>query len=411
MPIWQIQTLKWEKTITRNLGLDFGFWNERLNGSLDLYSNSVVDLLIRHDIVAPGYSTMYSNVGETSNKGVELMLNAEIIRKKDLSLSANFNIGHNQAKVVKLAAGSDYMEFGSGWAGTDLKGTYDFRVVVGEPVGVIYGWETDGYYTTNDFASYDDTKRTYILKEGVPSTGLLGGAIGIRPGTLKLKDNNGRDSNGNLTGQPNGVVDADDRVILGNTTPIFAGGFGFDGRYKGFDFNILFSYVYGNKIYNATKLATASNYRNAYGNLLGFMSLDNAYSYLNRETGAIVTSLEELAAMNEGENTKEFWSPHSTGNATALTHSWAIEDGSFLRLQNVMLGYTLPVKLTSKFKCQRLRVYTTLNNLFVLTNYSGYDPEVSSAVRNSSVSNLTKGVDYSSYPKSLSWTFGVNLTF
>ncbi|HPR31502.1 MAG TPA: TonB-dependent receptor [Prolixibacteraceae bacterium] len=403
--------LKWETTITRNLGLDFGLWNGKLSGTIDAYSNSVKDLLIEHDIVAPGYSTMYENIGETSNKGIELTLDAIIVNKNDFSLSANFNFGFNQAKVVKIADGADYMEFNSGWAGTDLKSSADFRVMVGEPVGVIYGWETEGYYTTDDFERYDPVTGLYVLKEGVPTTGLLGGSIGIRPGTLKLKDIDGRDASGNLTGIPDGVVDADDRTVLGNTTPKFSGGFGFDGRYKNFDFSVMFSFVYGNKIYNATKLACASPYRSTNGNLLAFMSSDNAYSYLDRETGELVTDLDRLAEMNEGENKKEYWSPLSTGNAVAIPHSWGIEDGSYLRFQNLQLGYTLPRDLTMKIACQQFRVFATLNNLLCLTNYTGYDPEVSSPVRNSSVSNLTKGVDYSSYPKSLSWTFGVNVTF
>ena len=118
-----------------------------------------------------------------------------------------------------------------------------------------------------------------------------------------------------------------------------------------------------------------------------------------------------LAAMNEGANAKEYWTPWSFGNAVAIPHSWAIEDGSFLRLQNITVGYTLPKQLTKKFACEQFRVYCTLNNVYVWTNYSGYDPEVSSSIRGNKASGLTSGVDYSCYPKSFSWTLGVNLTF
>jgi hypothetical protein len=124
-----------------------------------------------------------------------------------------------------------------------------------------------------------------------------------------------------------------------------------------------------------------------------------------------VTDLATLRQMNEGKNAKALWSPFSLGNATVLPHSWAIEDGSFLRLQNVTLGYTLPGYLSRKIACKQLRVYCTVNNLWTWTNYTGYDPEVSSPVRGSSTSGLTPGVDYSSYPKSLSWTFGLNVKF
>jgi len=115
--------------------------------------------------------------------------------------------------------------------------------------------------------------------------------------------------------------------------------------------------------------------------------------------------------MNEGANAKQYWSPWSFGNAVVVPASWAIEDGSYLRLQNVTLGYTLPKKITQKIKMEQFRLYCTLNNVWILTNYSGYDPDVSTPIRGSSTSGLTPGVDYSSYPKSFSWTFGINVTF
>jgi hypothetical protein len=141
------------------------------------------------------------------------------------------------------------------------------------------------------------------------------------------------------------------------------------------------------------------------------MNSANSYRYLDA-SGEIVTDLATLKAMNEeGANKKNMWSPHSFGNAVTTLHSWAIEDGSFLRLQNVTLGYTLPRDVSMRVGCEQFRVYCTLNNVFVLTNYSGYDPEVNTALRNSSTSGITPGVDYSGYPKSLSTTIGLNLTF
>jgi len=152
-------------------------------------------------------------------------------------------------------------------------------------------------------------------------------------------------------------------------------------------------------------------YRTSNPNLLAFMAADNSYTYLDRSSGELVTDLATLKEMNEGANAKEYWSPYSFGNATVVPHSWAIEDGSFLRFQNLTLGYTLPTQVSQRIGSENLRVYGTLNNIWVWTNYTGYDPEVSSPVRGSSPSGLTPGVDYSSYPKSFSWTLGVNLTF
>src|SRR5690554_11122 len=398
-------SLRWETTITRNLGLDFGLFNERISGTIEGYYNSAVDLLIERNIVAPGYEKTYENVGETSNKGVELSLNTYIIEKRDRSLNFNFNLGYNVSNVENLADGILVQEYASGWAGTDLKGYYDYRVEVGRPLGVIYGWETEGYYTTDDFESYDEATKTYHLKEGVATTGLLGGKIGVRPGTIKLKDQQAEGEEGH------GTVDENDRTIIGNATPDFTGGFGFNGTYKGFDASVMFNFVYGNDVYNANKIASSQQYRTSHANLLDFMRDDNSYTYLNRETGELVHDLEGLKAMNEGANAKEYWSPYSFGNASVLPHSWAIEDGSFLRLQNITLGYTLPMRWSQKIGSENLRVYGTLNNVWVWTNYSGYDPEVSSPVRGSSTSGLTPGVDYSSYPKSFSWTLGVNMSF
>lgn len=392
--------LQWETSITRNIGLDFGFFNERISGTIEGYKNSANDLLISRTIVAPGYDTTVENIGATSVKGVEMTLNAYIVEKKNFNLSANFNIGFNKSNVDRLADGITEQDYASGWAGTDNKGYYDYKIRVGEPVGLIYGWVTDGYYTTDDFSGYNEATGRYTLNEGVPNTGFLGGRIGVRPGTVKLKDLD-----------DSGVVDDLDRQVIGNTNPDFYGGFGFQSTFYGFDASVLFNFVYGNDVYNANKIASTQQYRTSNPNFLSIMSADNSYTYLNRETGEIVTDLETLKAMNEGTNAKALWSPYSFGNAVVVPHSWAVEDGSYLRLQNVTLGYTLPSNISRKAFIEKFRVYATINNIWTWTNYSGYDPEVSSPVRNSTTSGLTPGVDYSSYPKSLSWTFGVNVTF
>lgn len=392
--------LKWETTTTRNIGLDFGFFDEHISGTIEAYSNSANDLLITSTIVAPGYDKTVENIGAISSKGLEFSMNTYIVDNANFKLSADFNIGFNRSNVDRLSEGNTEQNYASGWAGTDNKGYYDYKLKVGEPVGMIYGWVTEGYYTTDDFSSYDAANDQYILKEGVANAGLLGGQIGVRPGTLKLKDK-----------VEDGVIDDNDREIIGNTNPDFYGGFGFNSTFHGFDASILFNFVYGNDVYNANKIASTQQYRTSNPNMLSLMDGDNRYTYLDRSTGKIITDLATLKAMNEGENAKEYWSPFSCGNATIIPHSWAVEDASFLRLQNITLGYTLPKALSQKALIEKVRFYATANNLWVLTNYSGYDPEVSSPVRGSSSSQLTPGVDYSSYPKSLSWTFGVNVTF
>ncbi len=395
--------ITWEKRTTRNIGLDFGFFKERLNGSLEFYWNSTDDLLIQHDITAPGYKSVYENSASTSNKGVELTLNAAIIQKKNFSLGAYFNIGFDKSNIDDLAAGINEMPFRSGWAGTDNKNQTDYIARVGEPIGLIYGWKNAGYYTTNDFESYDAATNTYKLKEGVADCSILGGRIGVRPGTMKLQDLNN-----------DGTVDDKDITVIGDTNPSFSGGFGFNATIYDFDISANFTYTVGNDVYNATKIASTQRYRSGtYPNMLDIMSPSNAYSYVNPENGTLLTSLEDLAYWNEGGNgkgAKAMWSPFSCGDAVILPTEWAMEDASFLRLQSLTVGYTLPQSLTRKAYIQRLRVYVTATNLFCITGYDGYDPEVSSYARNSKYSGLTPGIDYSSYPKSRAFTFGINVT-
>ena len=390
--------ITWEKRTTRNIGLDFGFFNERLSGSLEYYWNSTSDLLIQHDIAAAGYTTVWENCAETSNKGVELSLNASIIQKKNFSLAANFNIGFDKSNVDKIAAGLDQMTFPSGWAGTDNRNQQDYIVRVGDPIGLIYGWKTAGYYTTADFESYDAATGKYTLKEGVATTSLLGGQIGVRPGTIKLVDINN-----------DGVVDANDITVIGDTNADFSGGFGFSGTVYDFDFSANFTFTYGNDIYNATKIASTQQYRSGtYPNMQNIMRQANSYSYMNPETGTLLTSLEDLAYWNEGGNgkgAKEMWSPYSFGSAVAMPTDWAMEDASFLRLKTLSLSYNVPKQWLKKLGITRLNIFATGYDLFTWTGYKGQDPEVTMP----SATSLVR--DNATTPVSKRYAFGINLDF
>ncbi|WP_018629871.1 SusC/RagA family TonB-linked outer membrane protein [Niabella aurantiaca] len=390
--------LKWETTINRNIGLDFTLFGSGITGSLDFYKNTVKDLLYQTAIPTnTGFSAQWANIGSNSNQGVELGLNADIIRKKDLQVSANFNIGRNVGKIVELDGTNSRFQQ-SNWASTDLKDRDDFYYEVGGRIGDVYGYVTDGYYQVSDFESYDETTRRYVLKEGVPNAGGTVGNTNIRPGFLKLKDLNA-----------DGVINSEDRQVIGNTLPKAQGGFGFDVSYKGFDLAIFFDWTYGNDVYNAGKIQYSQFRRVTYGNLLASMSLDNRFSYLDVDgtytgtPGSIVTDLEQLAQMNANKN---IWSHASYGVAQAVIHSWAIEDGSFIRLNNLNIGYSLPKRLISKAGLSLFRIYVTGNNLKLWTKYSGYDPEVTTRGN-----GLTPGVDYSGFPRSRSFTFGVNVAF
>lgn len=389
--------LKWETTVSRNLGLDFGLFQNKVTGTLDLYQNTTRDLIVDNEIPPQtGFPSQQINIGQTSNKGIELSLNANLINKKDFTLSASFNIGRNLPKIDKLD-GNNQRILQSNWAGTDLKTQDDYLLQVGKTIGLMYGYVSDGFYTVDDFSSYNATTRTYVLKPGVANSNtLLGGIIGIRPGTMKLKDLDG-----------DGFVTADkDRRIIGSAIPSHSGGFGLNATYKSFDVSTFFNWVYGNQIYNTGRIAFNMMYRTTFGNMLNTMNYEDRFKYINGE-GKIVTELADLAELNKNA---KIWSPFSSGTASPLFSDAAVEDGSFFRMTYVTLGYTLPKKLTSKVGISSLRLYATAYNVFLLTSYTGYDPEVSTT-RSGSYAALTPGVDYSAYPKSRTYTFGVNLNF
>jgi TonB-linked SusC/RagA family outer membrane protein len=384
--------LRWETTYTRNIGLDFGFFNSRLNGTIDAYLNTTEDLLIRANIPSnTGYDYQMQNIGKTSNRGIELALDGYLVQTRDFSLSASFNIAFNVNKVEELGDVKMSLQ-SSGWYGSSSGPTGDYLLQEGEPVGQMWGYVTDGMYRYDDF-TYDEASETYTLKPGVPDNSNLIGARFFGPGTLKFKK---------LSGEGSVINPDEDRTIIGNANPKHTGGFNLTATYKGLDFSAFFNWVYGNDIYNANKLEfTSFPDTRLYGNLLEMMNWQDRFSIVNRETGDFVYNPQELAALNQNV---EIWHPMMS---RVVLHSWAIEDGSFLRLNNLTLGYTLPEALTSRAFIERLRFYVTGYNLFVLTNYTGYDPEVDT--RRSTP--LTPGVDYSAYPRSRSIIAGINVTF
>lgn len=373
--------LKWETTVTRNLGLDFGFLNQRISGSVELFSNDTKDLLINFPIQGTGYSTQTRNAGSTSNKGIEGTLNFVIINKADYGLDFGFNIGYLKNKVKDLG-GLESIAAGSAWNSAISD---DYRVFVGQSLGLMYGYVTDGFYSADDF---EWTGSKWQAKPGVVDNSYIAGDS-WGPGALKLKDL-----------KEDGSITSEDRTVIGNATPKFTGGFNLSARYRDFDFSAAFSFVYGNDIYNANKIEfTSNNATERYRNMITEMSSDKRWTNIDA-SGARVTDPAQLAALNANAT---IWSPYTR----FALHSWAVEDGSFLRLNNLTVGYSLPRQLVKKASLQQVRFFYTGNNLLLLTNYSGYDPEVDTRRK----TPLTPGVDYSAYPKSISHNFGVNITF
>jgi TonB-linked SusC/RagA family outer membrane protein len=381
--------LKWETTTTRNIGLDFDLLNGRLNATLDAYLNNTKDLLINFPVPGTGYDYQYRNMGETENKGLEVSLGYSVIEETDYGLSISFNTAFNRGKIKSLGLMEklEGTEVTTGWASTQIAN--DFLGVVGSPVGMMYGYQNDGRYEVSDFEGYDEATDTWILKADVAdATSLIGP---VAPGMMKLKDNTG-----------DGLIDSDDRKIIGNANPKFSGGFVLNAYAYGFDLTAAFSYSVGNDVYNANKIeGTTANQNNQYRNLLSIQKSGNRWTNIDPATGERVTDPTALAALNENTT---LWSPYMS---RYVFSDWAVEDGSFLRLNTLTLGYSVPSSLLSKYHIENLRFYVTGYNVFLLTDYSGFDPEVSTRRK----TPLTPGVDYSAYPRSKQIVFGLSLNF
>ncbi|HCL05945.1 MAG TPA: TonB-dependent receptor, partial [Chitinophagaceae bacterium] len=272
----------------------------------------------------------------------------------------------------------------------------DYIVRVGSPTSAIWGLVTDGFYKVSDF-DYNTGTGVYTLKAGVVNnSGIIGP---VQPGSIKFKDLNG---DGSIT------LD-NDRTVIGNPLPKFTGGLNQQFTYKNWDMSVFMNFSYGNDVYNANKIEFTNGYT-ANSNMLDIMSnrwkvvtaTGQTAQYVNGSNQVVGIAPDQLAALNANAT---IWQPLKSAGAF-YPHSWAIEDGSFLRVNNVTIGYSLPVKKLAGLKMSKLRFYFTGNNLALFTSYTGYDPEVS--VRNSP---LTQGLDYSAYPKSRTFIFGINATF
>ena len=380
------QKVKWESTINRNIGIDLTLLKKKVELSVDYYYNTSKDLLLDARIAPTfGYANQIQNIGKTKSSGVEVQLNTSILQSKNgLNWNANFNMSFNKNEIVELNNGLQSYFPDPSWGISGQPA--DYIVKVGQPVGAVWGYVTDGFYKVEDF-NFNGATQAYTIKPGVVRNNSV---VGLEvPGTIKFKD---LDGDGIVSNADN------DKTIIGNTNPKFTGGINQQFSYKNFDASIFLNFSYGNDIYNANKIEFTNGYT-PNSNLLAIMN--NRWRTVN-DQGIVVTDAKELSALNAGAT---MWKP-IRGNGAFYPHSWAIEDGSFLRINNITLGYSLPLKSLVKLGISRFRIYVTGNNLVVFTNYTGFDPEVS--VRKS---GLTSGLDYSAYPKSRSVIFGLNVNF
>ncbi|WP_285819847.1 SusC/RagA family TonB-linked outer membrane protein [Bacteroides acidifaciens] len=363
----QNKNLKWETTEQWNLGVDLSFFDERIGLTMDIYRKNTRDLLLAAQLpYSSGFYNATKNIGKVRNDGLEISLNTLNIKTRDFQWSSNFNISFNKNKVLALSENQTALMTAVQFD-QNYNGQSSYIAKIGLPMGLMYGYVYEGTYKYDDF---NKSGNSYSLKSSVPH---FSTENNTQPGMPKYADLNG-----------DGVVDSNDRTIIGRGLPVHTGGLTNDFTYKGIDLSIFFQWSYGNDIMNANRLFfESSNNRSR--------ELNQYASYTNRWTADNPTS-DIPAATNSSSN--------------RVISSRIIEDGSFLRLKNVTIGYTFPSQMTKKWKIDKARIYVAAQNLWTWTGYSGYDPEVS--VRNNA---LTPGLDYSSYPRAYSVSFGVSLGF
>jgi TonB-dependent starch-binding outer membrane protein SusC len=356
--------VKWETTTSTNLGFDAAILNNRLIVSLDVYNRKTTDMLVQvPNPATSGFANpAYINIGEMTNKGVDLGLTH---RNKvgDWRYDVGFNLSAYKNNVDKLG---DNPLFSI--AGAQAREQRLTRTQSGLPLSYFYGYKVLGIFQNEGEVSSS------------PKQGFGTAADGV--GRFKYQDTNG-----------DGKIDGKDRTLIGSPHPDFTYGLNFNVAYKDFDLSIFGQGSQGNKIYNFTK-------------------------YFSDFVGVFYQS-------GKGLNTLNAWSPTNTGgtvpkltsstpNGETETNSYFVEDGSYLRLKNVQLGYTLPKVLLEKLNIERLRIYVQGQNLLTFTKYSGLDPELSLrsfSAGDARTTNLDIGVDRGAYPVAKTLLVGANLTF
>lgn len=348
--------LSWETTYSFDIGLDFAMMNDRIYGSFDYYNSQTKDLLLNVTVPAvTGFNTALTNIGEVSNKGFEFQITSRNA-VGDFQWSTDFNFSTNQNEVEALGPQGDPI-ISAGGAGQR------HITRIGDEIGSYYGYVVDGIYQSQE--EIDNAPNDTQVGPG-----------GARPGDFRFKDING-----------DGEITPEDRTVTGSYHPDFTYGITNTFNYQGFDLSFFIQGVEGREILNLT----ARHMKNGEANF-------NSYAVLN----------DRWRSPENPGNGK-----HPRADRTTGTHgnnnrpsSYQVEDGSYVRIKRLTLGYTLPVDLIGDY-AQRVRVYSSVNNLAIFTDYIGFNPEVS-LQRNSS---LTPGEDYGAYPLSRTIQLGIDISF
>lgn len=370
-------SLKWEKTASWNAGVDFGVLNSRLSGTVDVYQKKTTDLLISRSLPgSAGFSSTYYNQGSLTNKGVEISLNAQIIDGKEWKWSVMGNIGFNKGEISELGLlPSDFGYLGEnvGYYGNSLGDHFGVAHVFmeGKAPGLFFGYVTQGIVQPEDIT---DQGVKYTKKDG---------SIGYYKTVNKAIPVAGDIKYVNTDEDEDGDINVNDRDIIGDPNPDFTYGFSTTVSWKDISLSAIFNGVQGRDILNTN---------NRYINTPGIRSNN-------------ITRKAFQNMWTESNHSNLY--PSSVYTVPNAVLDRYVEDGSYLRCADITLSYVLPKVWLSKIGFQNASVYASVKNAFIITNYSGYDPEVSSFT----FDGLRPGVDMSSYPSPRSFIFGLNLTF
>ena len=372
--------LKWESTTQTNFGVDMGFFKGRLTATVDIYKKVTEDLLLSRPVPSyTGFTLLLDNVGSVQNKGLEITVGGDPF-VGDFRWNTSANITFNRSEVLELLEGQQFMPIrtstGGGyqiWATGNNNALMNLEV--GKPFGSMRGFVNLG--------TWSESEREQAA------------AFGQLPGDPKWKDIAGAtDAEGKP--MPDGRISTADLTTIGNTSPKFVFGWSNSLSYKNFTLTFLIQGSQGNDLFNATRIKTEGPTNGASPNLKNRWTIDNQ----DTDVPAFIDQLTRDAA---GLTSKV-----NLGRSAYNRSTRWIEDGSYVRLKNVTFGYNLPKSLVSKVGLQNLRLFVTATNLLTLTNYSGYDPEVSSY---NVGTDAARGIDISNYPTVKTLTFGINLTF
>lgn len=376
--------LTWETTEQFNAGIDFSLFSNRISLSADVYYKKTFDLLLSKPLdFSMGFASMMYNSGSLENKGLEIVLNTVNISRQDFSWTSSFNISLNRNKVLDLGDNS-VLTFNAGNLYNEA-----FILEPGKPVGTMYGFIYDGVYTYGDYKNFytnqdprqgllpkekcmaiyeniKNGKEQAVLLDGVPK---YSGSIPL-PGSAKFKDISGNDND----------ITPDDRTNIGNSEPKFYGGFVNKFEFKGFDINLFLQFSYGNKF------------------LVG-----NYFALQGYDTRNILQDIYDNAWRPYRDS--NIWPDYTIDSYKSVASNMVVEDGSYLKIKDFTIGYTIPSSWLSKVGISNARIYLTGQNLYTFTNFKWYDPEVAS-------NNPIMGGFYRfTYPSSRTFIAGVSLSF